>query len=171
MRIMAIDYGDASTGWQSQTHGACWLYHRDQSRKPDGWWRRWPALRASMGWTSWLWASPGTWTAQRAAGGAISRPLPPGSGKSTGLEPVLWDERRTTMEAHDILHASGKQADEAIRKPWMRWRVADSRGIPDLQAAEAAVSKEGVHPAEAKRSASHTNICGNQKWKRKHRNN
>ncbi len=26
-----------------------------------------------------------------------------------GLKPVLWDERRTTVEAHNILHASGKR--------------------------------------------------------------
>ena len=26
-----------------------------------------------------------------------------------GLRPVLWDERRTTVEAHGILHASGKK--------------------------------------------------------------
>lgn len=29
--------------------------------------------------------------------------------KETGLTPVLWDERRTTIEAHDILHAGGKR--------------------------------------------------------------
>ena len=27
----------------------------------------------------------------------------------TGLTPVLWDERRTTIEAHSILSASGKK--------------------------------------------------------------
>lgn len=30
-------------------------------------------------------------------------------GQVTGLTPVLWDERRTTVEAHNILHASGKR--------------------------------------------------------------
>ena len=30
-------------------------------------------------------------------------------GEVTGLTPVLWDERRTTVEAHNILHASGKR--------------------------------------------------------------
>ena len=29
--------------------------------------------------------------------------------QATGLEPVLWDERRTTVEAHGILHATGKR--------------------------------------------------------------
>ena len=28
---------------------------------------------------------------------------------AVGLTPVLWDERRTTVEAHNILHASGKK--------------------------------------------------------------
>ena len=27
----------------------------------------------------------------------------------TGLSPVLWDERRTTVEAHAILHSAGKK--------------------------------------------------------------
>ena len=27
----------------------------------------------------------------------------------TGLKPVLWDERRTTIEAHAILHTGGKK--------------------------------------------------------------
>ena len=27
----------------------------------------------------------------------------------TGLTPVLWDERRTTVEAHAILHSAGKK--------------------------------------------------------------
>ena len=29
--------------------------------------------------------------------------------EATGLKPVLWDERRTTIEAHAILHTSGKK--------------------------------------------------------------
>lgn len=28
---------------------------------------------------------------------------------ATGLTPVLWDERRTTIEAHAILHTGGKK--------------------------------------------------------------
>ena len=27
----------------------------------------------------------------------------------TGLKPVLWDERRSSIEAHSILHATGKK--------------------------------------------------------------
>ena len=30
--------------------------------------------------------------------------------QATGLEPVLWDERRTTIDAHQILMSSGKNA-------------------------------------------------------------
>ena len=32
--------------------------------------------------------------------------------EKTGLVPVLWDERRTTIEAHSILHAGGKRMKE-----------------------------------------------------------
>ena len=28
--------------------------------------------------------------------------------EASGLRPVFWDERRTTIEAHYILHAAGK---------------------------------------------------------------
>jgi len=30
--------------------------------------------------------------------------------EATGLKPVLWDERRTTIDAHRILFESGKNA-------------------------------------------------------------
>ncbi len=29
--------------------------------------------------------------------------------EATGLEPVLWDERRSSIEAHSILHANGRK--------------------------------------------------------------
>lgn len=32
--------------------------------------------------------------------------------EAVGRRPVLWDERRTTVEAHNILHASGKRMKE-----------------------------------------------------------
>lgn len=32
--------------------------------------------------------------------------------QETGMKPVLWDERRTTVEAHAILHTSGKKMKE-----------------------------------------------------------
>lgn len=31
---------------------------------------------------------------------------------ATGLEPVLWDERRSSVEAHAILHANGRKMRE-----------------------------------------------------------
>ncbi len=29
--------------------------------------------------------------------------------EATGLDPVLWDERRSSIEAHAILHANGRK--------------------------------------------------------------
>ena len=34
----------------------------------------------------------------------------------TGLNPVLWDERRSSIEAHAILHANGKKMKDHRKK-------------------------------------------------------
>lgn len=34
----------------------------------------------------------------------------------TGLEPVLWDERRSSIEAHAILHANGRRMKDHRKK-------------------------------------------------------
>ena len=40
---------------------------------------------------------------------ALCRELASRLEQETGLPVVLWDERRTTIEAHSILHATGKK--------------------------------------------------------------
>lgn len=40
---------------------------------------------------------------------------------TAGLRPVLWDERRTTVDAHRILFEAGK-TPESEKRRWMRWR-------------------------------------------------
>ena len=40
---------------------------------------------------------------------ALSRDFAALLERETGLTPVLWDERRSTIEAHAILHAAGKK--------------------------------------------------------------
>ena len=36
--------------------------------------------------------------------------------EATGLEPVLWDERRSSIEAHAILHANGRKMKDHRKK-------------------------------------------------------
>lgn len=40
---------------------------------------------------------------------ALCRDFAGALGERTGLSPVLWDERRSTIEAHGILRAGGKR--------------------------------------------------------------
>ena len=40
---------------------------------------------------------------------ALSRELAEQLRETTGLEVVLWDERRSSIEAHAILHANGRK--------------------------------------------------------------
>ena len=40
---------------------------------------------------------------------ALSRDFAALLERETGLSPVLWDERRSSVEAHAILHANGKK--------------------------------------------------------------
>ena len=102
MRIMAIDYGDARTGVAvSDPTGLLAGYTTViQSRKPD--------LVATeveelvMGFPRNMDGTEGP-RAERYRGFAERLR------EATGLEPVLWDERRTTIEAHDILHTAGKK--------------------------------------------------------------
>ena len=63
---------------------------------------------------------PGIWTGRRAPGGAVPGTLPPGW-EATGLKPVLWDERRTTVDAHRILFDAGK-TERSGKRRWTRWR-------------------------------------------------
>ena len=35
--------------------------------------------------------------------------------EATGIEPVLWDERRSSIEAHAILHANGRKMTDHRR--------------------------------------------------------
>ena len=79
MRIMAIDYGDQRIG----------LAVSDLL-----------GMMAGEAWTI------NEWEMERAA---LSRDFAALLERETGLTPVLWDERRSSIEAHAILHANGKR--------------------------------------------------------------
>ena len=65
-------------------------------------------------------AFPGTWTAREGPRAQLYRDFAAQVAQATGLEPVLWDERRTTVDAHRIL-AEGAKMRRSGRKPWTRW--------------------------------------------------
>ena len=55
------------------------------------------------------WGCRRTWTAPRAPRAEKSREVAKLLQAATGLEVRLWDERRSSIEAHAILHANGKR--------------------------------------------------------------
>ena len=112
MRIMAIDYGDARTGVAvSDPTGLLAGYTTViQGRKPDlvatevarlvG---EYGVEELVMGFPRNMDGTEGPRAEKCAAFGALLR-------QETGLEVILWDERRTTIDAHNILFQNGQNA-------------------------------------------------------------
>ena len=82
MKIMAIDYGDAHTGIAISDYTETLAGHSEviHSRK------------------------------QEEVLAAIRRLIGELLRQETGLEVILWDERRTTIDAHNILFQNGQNA-------------------------------------------------------------
>ncbi|MCI9037277.1 MAG: Holliday junction resolvase RuvX [Oscillospiraceae bacterium] len=112
MRIMAIDYGDAHTGVAvSDLTGllagyACTIH----SRRRDEVIRRIGELIGEYGVTELVLGHPrnmdGTLGPRAEKAESFAGELE----AAFGLPVRLWDERRTTIDAHNILAASGKNA-------------------------------------------------------------
>ena len=111
MRVMAIDYGDARTGVAiSDVTGmlagsATVIHSRDDQRVLDELVRLIQSHRVDelvMGF-------PRNMDGTEGPRAELYRAFAARLEEVCGLKPVLWDERRTTVEAHGILHASGKR--------------------------------------------------------------
>ena len=111
MKIMAIDYGDARTGIAiSDPTGSIVgtalvipSYNRDKTAAEI---RR---LMEQHGVEELVMGFPRNMDGTEGPRAELYRAFAQQVGQVTGLTPVLWDERRTTVEAHNILHASGKR--------------------------------------------------------------
>lgn len=111
MRIMAIDYGDARTGVAvSDPTGLLAGYTTViQSRKPDLVATEVARLAGEYGVEELVMGFPRNMDGTEGPRAERYRGFAERLWEATGLEPVLWDERRTTIEAHDILHTAGKK--------------------------------------------------------------
>ena len=111
MRIMAIDYGDARTGGAvSDPTGLLAGYTTViQSRKPDLVATEEARLAGEYGVEELVMGFPRNMDGTEGPRAERYRGFAERLREATGLEPVLWDERRTTIEAHDILHTAGKK--------------------------------------------------------------
>ena len=111
MRIMAIDYGDARTGVAISDATGLLAGFTTVLRNRE--YRDLPAELARLirahGVDEVVVGLPRNMDGTEGARCALCREFAARVGLASGLEPVLWDERRTTIEAHDILHAGGKR--------------------------------------------------------------
>ena len=111
MRIMAIDYGDARTGYAISDAtgllaGTTGVIH---TRKAEAAAEEIAALVKERGVEELVLGFPRNMDGTEGPRAALYRDFAARLEAVCGLTPVLWDERRTTVEAHNILHASGKR--------------------------------------------------------------
>lgn len=111
MRIMAIDYGDARTGVAvfdptGTLAGFTAVVH---AREPSRAAAEVGRLAKEHGAEELVLGFPRNMDGTEGARAQLYRDFAGLLEKETGLKPVLWDERRTTIEAHAILHTGGKR--------------------------------------------------------------
>ena len=112
MRIMAIDYGDAHTGVAISDAtgfltGATTTIH---SRKEEAVLEELAKLVRENGVDELVMGFPRNMDGTEGPRADLYREFAQKVEEATGLKPVLWDERRTTVDAHRILFESGKNA-------------------------------------------------------------
>ncbi len=111
MRIMAIDYGDARTGVaiSDATGLLAGFTTVIQSRKQEVVLQELQKLITAHGVDELVMGFPRNMDGTEGPRAELYRAFAQALEDAVGLTPVLWDERRTTVEAHNILHASGKK--------------------------------------------------------------
>ena len=107
MRIMAIDYGDARTGVAISDPtgllaGFTTVIH---SRKPEAVAAELARLVREHRVEELVMGFPRNMDGTEGPRAELYRAFAGQVEAACGLKPVLWDERRTTVEAHSILHA------------------------------------------------------------------
>ena len=111
MRIMAIDYGDARTGVAvSDATGLLAGFTAVlQSRRGADLPAQIARLVQEHGVEELVVGLPRNMDGTEGPRAALCREFAAALGERTGLTPALWDGRRSTIEAHGILHAGGKR--------------------------------------------------------------
>ena len=111
MRIMAIDYGDRRIGLAVSDErailvGDAWTMNE---WKPERAVQRIAEEAAARNVGRLVLGLPKNMDGTEGPRAALSRELAEQLRETTGLEVVLWDERRSSIEAHAILHANGRK--------------------------------------------------------------
>ena len=111
MRVMAIDYGDARTGVAvSDAAGLLAGYTTViPSHRPERAAEELAKIAAERQVDELVLGFPRNMDGTEGPRAELYRAFAALVEEKTGLSVRLWDERRTTVEAHRILHASGKK--------------------------------------------------------------
>ena len=112
MRIMAIDYGDAHTGIaiSDPTGFLTGFTTVINAYRPEAVAEQIAALAKEHGAEELVLGHPINMDGTRGPRSEKARAMAEFLKEATGLPVVLWDERRTTIDAHQILFNSGKNA-------------------------------------------------------------
>ena len=112
MRIMAIDYGDAHTGVaiSDPTGFLTGTTHTIHSRKEEVVLQELKRLAEEYQVEELVMGFPRNMDGSEGPRAELYRSFAQRVEETTGLKPVLWDERRTTIDAHRILFDAGKNA-------------------------------------------------------------
>lgn len=105
MKVLAIDYGDARTGIAISDYTGLLVGTTDviHSRKPDVTAREIARLAREHGVQRLVMGFPRNMDGTEGPRAALYRDFAAQVEAETGISVVLWDERRTTVEAHQIL--------------------------------------------------------------------
>ena len=114
MRIMAIDYGDAHTGIavSDPTGLLAGITTVITAYRPEAVAERVAALAREHGAEELVLGHPINMDGSRGPRSEKAHAMKALLEERTGLPVVLWDERRTTIDAHQILMNSGKNAKQ-----------------------------------------------------------
>ena len=112
MRIMAIDYGDAHTGVaiSDPTGFMAGTTTTIHSRKAEVVLEELTKIVAQYKVDELVMGFPRNMDGSEGPRADLYREFAGKVEEATGLKPVLWDERRTTIDAHRILFESGQNA-------------------------------------------------------------
>ena len=112
MRIMAIDYGDAHTGIaiSDPTGFLTGFTTVINAYRPEAVAEQVASLAREHGAEELVLGHPINMDGTRGPRSEKARAMAKLLKEATGLPVVLWDERRTTIDAHQILFNSGKNA-------------------------------------------------------------
>lgn len=111
MRVMAVDYGDARTGIavSDPTGMICGEAFTVEEWNPERLSLRIAEEARSRNVGTIVLGLPKNMDGSEGPRAEKSRAFKALLEKDSGLPVVLWDERRTSVEAHAILHANGKK--------------------------------------------------------------